>query len=57
MEDDPLFGQIIAKNLTTGKGGIGGSRTDLELVAAVEETMQPEHASLWLIQTKTKAST
>lgn len=31
-------------------------RLSLELVTAVEETMQPEHASLWIIQAKATPS-
>ena len=42
MEDDALFGRLVAKNLTTGKGGIGGSRTDLELVAAIRHGIDPD---------------
>jgi mono/diheme cytochrome c family protein len=30
--DDPALGRIVAPNLTTGQGGIGGQRSDADLV-------------------------
>ena len=35
LGDDPLFGRLAPANLTEGKGGIGGSLTDLDYVRAI----------------------
>ena len=35
MEDDPVFGRVVASNLTSGKGGIGGRYTDVDFVRAI----------------------
>ncbi len=33
--DNPAIGQVITPNLTTGEGGLGNDRTDLDLIRAV----------------------
>ena len=33
--DDPMFGTLVARNLTPGQGGIGGTFTDLDYVRAI----------------------
>ena len=34
--ENPAIGQVITPNLTTGEGGVGDERTDLDLVRAVK---------------------
>ena len=46
MEDDPVFGRLVAKNLTSGKGGIGGSRSDLDFVRAIRHGVGTNGKSL-----------
>ena len=46
MEDDPVFGRLVAKNLTSGKGGIGGSRSDVDFVRAIRHGVAPDGKSL-----------
>lgn len=33
--DDPMFGKIVSRNLTTGKGGLGGQLTDVDFDRAI----------------------
>ena len=35
FEDDPLFGKLMPRNLTSGRGGIGGIFTDQDYVRAI----------------------
>ncbi len=35
MGDDPMFGTLVARNLTSGQGGIAGTFTDLDYVRAI----------------------
>jgi mono/diheme cytochrome c family protein len=35
MSDDPVFGRLVASNLTSGKGGVGGRYTDADFVRAI----------------------
>jgi mono/diheme cytochrome c family protein len=44
--DNPAVGQVITPNLTSGKGGIGGDRTDLDLVRAVRHGLGPDGTPL-----------
>jgi len=44
--DNPAIGQVITPNLTSGKGGIGGDRTDLDLVRAVRHGLGPDGTPL-----------
>ena len=46
MEDDPVFGRLVAMNLTPGKGGIGGSRSDVDFVRAIRHGVSPDGKSL-----------
>ncbi|MFL5605446.1 MAG: c-type cytochrome [Gemmatimonadaceae bacterium] len=39
--DDPAFGRLYASNLTRGKGGIGGARSDADLVRAIRHGVGP----------------
>jgi mono/diheme cytochrome c family protein len=43
---NPAVGQVITPNLTTGAGGIGGERTDLDLVRAVKYGLKPDGTPL-----------
>jgi mono/diheme cytochrome c family protein len=40
--DNPAIGQVITPNLTTGKGGIGQERTDLDLIRAIRHGLKPD---------------
>ena len=35
LGDDPVFGKLVPSNLTTGRGGIGGTYTDIDYVRAI----------------------
>ena len=35
MVDDPVFAKIVASNLTSGRGGIGGAYSDIDYVRAI----------------------
>ena len=35
LGDDPVFGKLAPANLTSGRGGIGGSLTDVDYVSAI----------------------
>jgi mono/diheme cytochrome c family protein len=39
--DDPALGRLYAPNLTRGKGGIGGARSDADLVRAIRHGVGP----------------
>ena len=43
---NPAVGQVITPNLTTGAGGIGGERTDLDLVRAIKYGLKPDGTPL-----------
>lgn len=40
--DNPAVGQVITPNLTKGAGGIGGERSDLDLVRAIRHGLDPD---------------
>ena len=40
--DNPAIGQVITPNLTAGTGGIGGERSDLDLVRAIRHGLDPD---------------
>lgn len=40
--DNPAVGQVITPNLTAGQGGIGGERSDLDLVRAIRHGLGPD---------------
>ena len=44
--DDPALGRIVAPNLTKGKQGIGGQRSDAELVRAIRYGVTKEGKSV-----------
>ena len=44
--DNPAIGLVITPNLTTGEGGIGGDRTDLDLIRAVRHGLKPDGTPL-----------
>jgi mono/diheme cytochrome c family protein len=39
--DNPAIGQVITPNLTKGQGGIGGERSDLDLIRAIRHGLDP----------------
>jgi len=44
--DNPAIGQVITPNLTTGEGGIGNERSDLDLIRAVRHGLRPDGTAL-----------
>ena len=40
--DNPAIGQVITPNLTSGEGGIGEERTDLDLIRAIRHGLGPD---------------
>ena len=44
--DNPAIGQVITPNLTTGKGGIAGDRSDLDLIRAIRHGIKPDGTPL-----------
>jgi mono/diheme cytochrome c family protein len=44
--DNPALGKVITPNLTTGQGGIGRDRTDLDLVRSVRFGLRPDGTPL-----------
>jgi len=44
--ENPAIGQVITPNLTTGEGGVGDERTDLDLVRAVKYGVSSDGTAL-----------
>lgn len=44
--DDPAIGKVVASNLTSGKGGIGGERTDRDWARAIRHGIRPDGTPL-----------
>jgi mono/diheme cytochrome c family protein len=44
--DDPAIGKVIASNLTSGKGGVGGEYTDQDWVGAIRHGIRPDKTPL-----------
>ena len=44
--ENPAIGLVITPNLTTGEGGIGGERTDLDLIRAIRHGLKPDGTPL-----------
>jgi mono/diheme cytochrome c family protein len=44
--DNPAVGQVITPNLTPGEGGIGGDRSDLDLIRAIRHGLKPDGVPL-----------
>ena len=44
--DDPSVGKVVASNLTTGKGGVGGSYTDAGWVKAIRHGVRMDGTPL-----------
>jgi mono/diheme cytochrome c family protein len=44
--DNPALGKVITPNLTTGKGGIGSLRSDLDLVRSIKHGVRPDGTPL-----------
>ena len=45
--DDPLSGRIASKNLTSGKGGIGSTYTDVDWVRAIRHGVGADGKPKW----------
>ena len=44
--DDPAVGRVVASNLTSGIGGVGGSYTDQDWVGAIRHGIRPDQTPL-----------
>ena len=44
--NNPAIGQVITPNLTSGEGGIGDERSDLDLIRAVRHGLRPDGTPL-----------
>jgi mono/diheme cytochrome c family protein len=44
--DNPAIGQVITPNLTTGLGGIGAQRADMDLVRSIRHGVRPDGTPL-----------
>lgn len=49
MEDDPALGRLVASNLTTGQGGVGGSYADIDWVRAIRHGIGPDGKPLFVM--------
>ena len=47
--DDPVIGQIATKNLTSGKGGVGGELSDEDWVRAIRHGVHPDGKPLLIM--------
>lgn len=47
--DDPSLGYVDAPNLTSGRGGIGGSYTDADWVLAIRHGIKQDHTSVFIM--------
>ena len=50
--DDPLIGRAFAANLTSGKGGIGATYSDLDFVRAIRHGIDPTGHALFIMPVK-----
>jgi len=50
--DDPGLGSIHAKNLTRGKGGIGGTYTDADWIRTLRHGVRPDGTSVFVMPSK-----
>ena len=48
-DDDPLFGMFAPSNLTSGRGGIGGTFTDIDYVRAIRHGIGRDGKSLLIM--------
>jgi mono/diheme cytochrome c family protein len=47
--EDPAVGRLISVNLTSGKGGIGKTFSDTDLVRAIRHGVDPSGRSVWFM--------
>ena len=47
--DDPAFGRLTSKNLTSGQGGIGGTFTDADYVRAIRHGVRKDGKTLFFM--------
>ena len=52
LEDDPVFGILVPANLTSGKGGVGASYSDLDFVRAIRHGVDAEGKALPIMPSK-----
>ena len=46
LEEDPLLGRLVGKNLTSGKGGIGADHTDNDIIRAIRHGVDHDGTAL-----------
>lgn len=46
MADDPMFGRLAAPNLTSGRGGLAGVRSEADMLRAVRHGVSPSGRAL-----------
>ena len=49
LSEDPLFGRLAPPNLTSGKGGVGGSLTDIDYVRAIRHGVGIDGKALFIM--------
>ena len=49
LSEDPLFGRFAPPNLTSGKGGVGGSLTDIDYVRAIRHGVGSDCKALFIM--------
>ena len=47
--EEPAFATLYAPNLTSGRGGVGGTFTDADYVRAIRFGVSPDGKSLWIM--------
>lgn len=49
LGEDPLFGRLAPPNITSGKGGVGGSLTDIDYVRAIRHGVGSNGKALFIM--------
>ena len=49
VEEDPIFGRFAPPNLTSGKGGLGGSLSDIDYVRAIRHGVKSDGKAIFFM--------
>ena len=49
LSEDPLFGRLAPPNITSGKGGVGGSLTDIDYIRAIRHGVGSDGKALFIM--------